>query len=537
MSTQSLTTDTKARWAKRIKELFDMELIDDDAQKVLTEMLESPDLENFEVLQALTKIKIREKLSEGLNDGQKEAFEQIVDFVEDPTYEAMVLKGYAGTGKTFLIKRVIEYILQTDTKNRMAVSAPTNKAVHVLYTNAFPKDKSLRGFLFEDIFDQNSRLVYSTTHKLLGMREIITDEGEQIFTADKMNRSELSNYTYMIIDEVSMLDDRLCKDIMKHAGKIRIIFMGDPAQIPPVGRADSMPFRDNHGYKFGVAELTEIMRQKGDNPIVEASFKLRDNLKQAQPIPQLNTNLNAQGHGIIHIDGKTERHMVRPLLEKYFKDPRFKDNPDFMKVIAWRNDSVDYLNSVVREILYGENPDVYMVGEKILAKKPIFEKVPGRGKYDHDMWKVLVNTSEEMEIESIEIKEHTFQEGKYKMRAKIYSLGVKVFNPVKDNTFRTTIRVIHEDDLKLYESFQKEAKRNAMLMKQAKEWVHYFNILKWSANIGYGYAITAHKSQGSTYTNVLLIEEDLDANFKAVERNRIKYTSYSRAAERLYILR
>jgi ATP-dependent exoDNAse (exonuclease V) alpha subunit len=62
-------------------------------------------------------------------------------------------------------------------------------------------------------------------------------------------------------------------------------------------------------------------------------------------------------------------------------------------------------------------------------------------------------------------------------------------------------------------------------------------MLKWSDNVMHNYAITAHKAQGSTYENVILIEEDLDRNKKIVERNRIKYTAYTRAKNKLFILK
>ena len=77
----------------------------------------------------------------------------------------------------------------------------------------------------------------------------------------------------------------------------------------------------------------------------------------------------------------------------------------------------------------------------------------------------------------------------------------------------------------------------AIKLRDKSAWVTYFNILKWNAEVGYNYAITAHKSQGSTYTHVILIEEDMEGNKRTVERNRIKYTAYSRPTNKLFILR
>ena len=46
-----------------------------------------------------------------------------------------------------------------------------------------------------------------------------------------------------------------------------------------------------------------------------------------------------------------------------------------------------------------------------------------------------------------------------------------------------------------------------------------------------------HKSQGSTYENVILMEEDVIRNKKITERNRLLYTAYTRASNRVYTLK
>lgn len=528
----------KELWQKRVDELLLKEMIEQSAAEGLTQMINSPDDENFTLVEEVLKDSIRKKLSENLNTGQNDAFYKIVDFLENPQHDALVLKGYAGTGKTFLVKRIIEYIAQTDHKKTVAISAPTNKAVNVLYMNSPANAESMHAYVLDDIFDANSRLVYSTIHKLLGLKEVITDDGEQLFQVDSFSKSDLSNYNVLIVDEVSMLDDKLCNEIMKLSKEIRIIFMGDPAQIPPVKKDNSIPFSANHPYNFNVVELTEIMRQKGDNPIIKLSFEIRNNLSKPNPVPTITTELNAQEHGVIFMDSITEREYVKPLLEKYFKTEEFKLNSDYMKVIAWRNKTVAYINKTVREILYGEKPDTYVVGEKLIVNKPIFEKtLVERGRKSYHNWIIKFSTSEEFEVEGISIVEKTMREEHYNLSMKFYRLNIIVDNPMKGGKSKSTIFVVHEDSVADYEQLLAMTKVTAKASRIPKNWVIHFNIQKWSANITYNYAITGHKSQGSTYKNVLVIEEDLDINKKVVERNRIKYTVFSRPTDRLYVLR
>jgi exodeoxyribonuclease-5 len=47
-------------------------------------------------------------------------------------------------------------------------------------------------------------------------------------------------------------------------------------------------------------------------------------------------------------------------------------------------------------------------------------------------------------------------------------------------------------------------------------------------DMDYGMAITAHKAQGSTYTHVFVMENDMDVNWLIKERNQLKYTSFTR---------
>ena len=524
----------KKQWKKRVREMRDKELIDNDQLRSLELMIDSSDPENFTVAEELIKNLIREKLSRGLNKGQTDAFQEIVDHLENPEHEALVLKGYAGTGKTFLVKRIMEYIIYSTDDKKIAIGAPTNKAVSVLYTNSM--SSGMNGYVFENLFNMDARVTYSTIHKLLGLKEIITDDGQQLFEMDSINNSRLSDYSYLIVDEVSMLDDKICNDIMKFSKKLKIIFMGDPAQIPPVNRTDSIPFKTGHKYSFKTVELTEIMRQKGDHPIIDLSFQIRQNLNKAQPIPVLQTKLNEHEHGIVYMDNKTDRGMIRPLLERYFKSPEYDDDLDYMKVIAWKNKTVEYINSLVREIKYGKNLPRFVEGEGLIVVKPIFEE-----KEDYEgfnKWRIILNTSEEIVVDTIQQDVVSFNEGPYRLSMLMYILTVESYDPARPDTIMySTINVVHEDSEEDYKKILHLARLFAIKSKQAKDWVRYFNILKWSANVAYNYAITAHKSQGSTYKNVLILEDDVDANRKVLERNRIKYTAYSRATDKLYVLR
>lgn len=475
---------------------------------------------------------IEENLAATLNEGQKENFFEILDFFQNPSLDqAFVLKGYAGTGKTYLIKKVVEWInLTQGRRNNVAITAPTNKAVSVLYNLGEFEQKEYEK-AGKDLFDgpkKSYSLTYQTIHKLLGLTETITAKGEQKFTAKRNDENEILNYNFLIVDEVSMLDDSLAVEILRFAKDIKILFSGDPAQIPPINRTDCIPFRNDHHYRFRRGELTEIMRQKAGNPIIENSFILRNNLEKVQPISVLKTEVTDTGNGLIYLHSTLDRDKMRPLLNQYFNTDEFRKDANYAKVLAWRNTTVDYMNTVIRTLLYGDSAPRFVIGEKLIANSPIFV---GNG--------ILFNTSEEFEIKEIAEKSERFFEKSYALSAEIYQMTVEAYDPREKITIKKIIKVFKEESLPEYQALISRAKENALNggMKAKEMWVSYYNIMKWSADIKYNYAITAHKAQGSTYSNVFLIEEDIDRNRKTVERNRIKYTCYSRPTEKLFVLR
>jgi hypothetical protein len=396
--------------------------------------------------------------------------------------------------------------------------------------------------VFEEYNEPDEQIVYSTIHKLLGLKEEITPEGEQKFVVGK--KTDINNYKYIIVDEVSMLNDDLFTKLMQFKKNIRFIFMGDPAQIPPINKEHCMPFQEDCPYSLRKIELTEIMRQKGDHPIIEASMTLRENLKLSTPLGTADQigKLNAVGHGIIRINAVTERPKIRELINQYFKDPQYEENADFIKIIAWRNKTVTLMNDIVRQCLYGEDKQDWNVGDRIVANKPLFKRIQnGWG----NEYKIKANTSEEFIITNVSKVYREFQNEKFKTSPKInfdgnfWELTVKRETNTNEDYYTdalTKIYVIHPSSFRDYKELLDEMKQLAKRAYNPDFWVMYFNMVKWSDDVLHNYAITAHKAQGSTYDNVILLEEDLNFNKKIVERNRIKYTAYTRAKERMYTL-
>jgi exodeoxyribonuclease-5 len=464
----------------------------------------------------------------GLNQGQSEGFDKIVDFLKienSITPYMFVLKGAAGTGKTFLSSRIIDYIYDSKTKfQTVCVSAPTNKALRVI-------DERLAA-------STNKTILSKTVYQVLGLREKISSNGTRTFEKDNSVYPPINDINYLIVDETSMLSDDIYRQLAAHAHRIKIIFMGDPYQIPPIGSVSSIPFSAHSGLSvFITHELNEVMRQQAGNPIIKLSVAIRNNQNQKWPIPNLVTEIDPNDHtkGVIVIDGLLQRNSLLPFMNQFFNCEEFRDNPDHCKVIAWRKKTVEYLNNKIRQMIYP--PEYYefdlldygsiMEGEKLIANSPIFEDKS-----------LIFNTSDEFEVVSYKIKEQKLDGLMFKlagMSFKYYycKVAYKSFNRI----LHRTISVLHEDDRETYDKWLLAMKTICIEKGDKSLWVKYYKAQQAFADVAYNYAITAHKSQGSTYKNVFVIEDDIDFNMNIVERNKIKYTSYTRPTDKLFIFK
>jgi exodeoxyribonuclease-5 len=466
---------------------------------------------------------------DSLNPDQRAAFDKLCDFLTSPDDSVYVIKGWAGTGKTYCVSLFVKYVLEIvyPTKNwyKIAVTGPTNKSVRVI-----KKTSGIR----------NQRVTFQTIHKLLGLKERITMEGKQEFTNDGDFKPSINSTKLLIIDEVSMLNDDLFEKILEYRGKTKIICMGDPAQIPPVGRPDCIPFRDElaETYKIKTVELRTIMRQKEGNAIIDSSVAIRSNIGSDRSQVDPTTKVNEKGEGIefLNLNSPETRRNFSERLKEYFKTDKFAKDSEYAKIIAWRNKTVSTMNDLIRNVIYGEEAKTskILLGEKLIANNPVIQE-----------GYVVLNTNEEFTVTEYAVKMDNLRfmisknpdDEPVEINLKFYDTAVSYLND-NDEEIKVGIEILHEDSEAEFNKFANVLKLRAIEKRGAdKSWLHYYNFLRRYADVSYAYSITAHKSQGSTYNTTFVLEDDIDMNLDIVERNRIKYTAYTRASKKVYILK
>lgn len=475
------------------------------------------------------------------NEGQQRAFDEIIDFVtgKDKDYHMWLLEGYAGTGKTFTTAEIVDKLNRLSESNpfessyRIAMSAPTHKAVRVM--------KKFSGI---------SGVHYATIHSLLGLREEIDNYGKAKFVQSKdPNELRIEQFNTLMLDESSMLSDELFYYLLPYVRKgLKIVFIGDPVQIPPVNHPDSMPFKPSiqDKYKIGVSRLTQIMRQAGENPILGLATTIRMGYKTV-PHFQMETNKVRNSEGVVTggivILENDEDYMIEKIIEQFFVTPEFQADPDYMKIIAWRNKTVDEFNRIVRKRIYKQEGPLpfIMPGEKLIIDKPVI--MP-------DTNRILLTTNEEIsvrgyDIRTTDISYETAEQINGSMTTvkrqavlRYYNTQVDFFD-VNNRPAVANIRILHEEENKNLEVILKGISEAAMSSPvgpfRSRLWKSFYSVQRLFAQVKYNYAITGHKSQGSTYDNVLVLDWDIAVNKKIEERNRIRYVGFTRPRNLLFI--
>lgn len=221
-----------------------------------------------------------------LTSDQQIAVELINTFLESE-YNVFMLKGYAGTGKTTLIKGLVSYL--EEQKKIFQVMAPTGRAAKILRQKTkygLTIHKSIYKFDDVDFSKDSSGKLENESYKIIyPLNNLMIENSVLIIDEASMITSRLSEHPIFIFGTDILLNDLLTY-AKPHNLKTKIIFVGDPAQLPPVGDNKSMAFEssyfDSLGLSVAETELREVKRQ-GDNLILKNASLLRDKIQEENP--------------------------------------------------------------------------------------------------------------------------------------------------------------------------------------------------------------------------------------------------------------
>jgi len=455
------------------------------------------------------------------NDEQIAALEHLIEFLHSNCLTT-VLSGSAGTGKTSIVRIFLEYIKKTS-RRHVTLAAPTHKAKMVLSRLSNNNEAVTLHTLLKLRPDVN--LLEFDVNDLQFMTQFAADLFEDV---DDL----------IIVDEGSMINDTLYDllvDRMNGMGKV--IFIGDTAQIQPVKQGYLSKVFTATDYP-GI-HLTKVERQKGDNPLMDTLVKLRDK--------PLRNFYSAHENGIgleVFIDTKdfiTELKGVIPPVRELVKQP-FKN-----KILAYTNSRVRDFNKLVRRILKVDKT-LLTVGEIIM----------GYDSYNRNNLPILYNGSEYVVVRI----EKTKKELPYFTTVPGYLIKlldtVEAKNKASLNVIKEVFLIDPHAPHNIFDRLSSTLENMRLSAVQAKSpysrktyWASWYKLQESfitmhamvyqgrtirKKTIDYGYAITTHKSQGSTYENVFIDMKNIQICTDKDELRQLQYVALSRASKKVNLL-
>lgn len=356
-----------------------------------------------------------------LTDEQKDAIVKACTWYYDTNYKKknyFIISGYAGTGKSTIVKTLIS-VLGLANYN-VLFAAFTGKASLIL---------RMKGNMANTIHKSFYNIYYG-------------DNGMYHF---HLKRSLPSTIKLIVIDECSMINDKMINDILSF--NLPTIFLGDIGQLPPVIGVNSL-LKD---VKNIDAQLTKIMRQDDTSGILDLATKSRNGERL-----KVGTYKNCR---VLHL-----------------KD--IEDIGKYNIILTWRNSTRKLFNQAVRTHL-GLKSVYPLKDEKVIGLKnnyfhqieyegiPIFpvNGLPSTVKSDYLITKDRKNIILEYKPDFI-------------------------LDP-KGPNFKT---ICHAE---YFDQYNIDLDKDPFFLNDESDIVH----------LDYGYAVTVAKSQGSEYKRGLILDE------------------------------
>ncbi|MGZ4049554.1 MAG: ATP-dependent DNA helicase [Bacteroidia bacterium] len=447
--------------------------------------------------------------------GQRQLFTKLSEFILGKNSDQIfVIKGYAGTGKTTIVRSLVESLPAVNGKT--VLLAPTGRAAKVL--SNYTKKQAF------------------TIHKKIYYRKP-TNEGGMAFTLQQ----NLHTDTIFIVDEASMISSSgglndngtfgggsLLDDLISYVFNgvnCKLIFIGDTAQLPPVG-LDVSPALDieflKASYYFQVdwLELTEVVRQTENSGILTNATAIRNQIKEDRN-SKPNFILNSF-KDIVRLGGDE--------LEDVLNDAYNKYGAEDTMVICRSNKRANIFNQQIRaRIRWQENE--LSSGDYMMVVKNNYFWLPEESKAG------FIANGDIIQLTSIgKIQEmHGFRFADVRMRMIDYPDEPELDTRLLLDTIMIESPALSQaENKKLYESVSADYGDIAdkrMRLKKVKE-DGFFNALQ----VKFAYAVTCHKAQGGQWPCVFVEQGYLTDEMINTEYLRWLYTAVSRASQKLYLV-
>lgn len=446
----------------------------------------------------------------GLTPEQAECLAYVHKQIGSTSGSSLAVMGFAGCGKTFMVAHHVIPELQQQ-GFRVVVAAFTNRAVRVV-----------RGYLKDAA---TVDVMTMTTSVLLGFREL-PPEGKKPPRFEKVKPSSTEFYDVVVVDEASMLPPEhfaaLEQEVESRKGKkpLWIIYVGDPAQLPPVGMQPGRLSPAMELPERRVARLTTVMRTGG--AVLDAATAVRET--KAGTAIGIRSESSGGTSVVVHDNRQAARRTAKQLVDHLGGE---------FRILAWTNQCVDTWNRICRDHDLGAEAPPFVVGERLITRAPIwdFEDIGDPG--------ASPICSNGTEIEVLEARQR-------EVRVVPGEDGTQLCWEIKgqyEGCWRLEFYALEQKDIANYQKSLEVWKTqaiNASGLQSKQIWRNYYYpaLRLWGHLAGPCYATTVHRAQGGQWDTVLVDLADVNRvrRSNAAEHQKLLYTAVTRAQRELHIM-
>ncbi len=433
-----------------------------------------------------------------------------------------VLSGYAGTGKTTLS---MAFLAQAEAAGLCwTVVAPTHKAVGVLRSHLAAAGLSPTWYP-------------ATIHRLLRLK--LRRQGDlERCEETAQTAGALENLGLVLIDEASMVDSQLLEIALRcaHPFRTRLVFVGDPAQLPPVGEPESPVFGMGRAAR---AELRQVVRHQG--PVLRLASGIRQQALPCRRPPPLPPSRTAEGMVAL-----LDRQEWLAAAQAALRRSADTDNPDLARILCYTNRSLEQLVPIARRALHGEMADQLPVlpGEVLISRAAVMAPACRQGEEIAEEPDMVLGSNRELVVRDVQPE-----------RCDLADFGVAAADlagdllegcmavPVIDTLLATVevgegplqLRLLPpigsagRTSLDAVLQRLRTAARTAEKSAAKALWRRFFLVRDAFASLGPAAVLTVHRSQGSTFGEVF-VDGDVFWPKDEVLRRQLVYVAVSRAS-------
>lgn len=457
-----------------------------------------------------------------LNEDQEATFDALQKFISHPGGDTFVLKGYAGTGKTFLMQYFAKWLKQAE--HEFALLASTGRAAAVLRGKTGFDARTVHGEVYQfsrvegdeadipddapiDRFGQMT-LQFLRREPDVAKKIYIVDESSMLSSEYSENEAQLAFGSGFLMD-----------DFFEAVGNNKIIFVGDPGQLPPVGQVFSpaldMKWLAKSGRTAITATLEKMERHDADNDILLLASMIRT-LADMEFVPRF-PKLPARqiNHCLLY---QSQKDLLQQYIEKYKEL-----GAGGTLAIARSNRMVNAINQAVRQELYGDASLPLQSGEVMMVVQNNYAVPLANGDFVQvtELGETRVQGS--LQFQRVKVKALA-ADVEYEML-----LSLDVLNSQRNDFTIDQTRELRVDFSRRMR--KKGITVNSPAYKAAMMTDKYLNCLRAK----YGYAVTCHKAQGGEWDDVFLFLDKSMYGMPGAELFRWWYTAVTRARKWLHL--